>query len=332
MKKEIATRAPQSVSFQLLGPVEAYVDDQQVNLGTKRERCLCVALISAAGQPVSRRELGEWIWDGDRDNAQALYEVTSDLRKRLETAGLSHALSSKDGWTKLDIPDEWVDVHQFGELIRQARIRPVDERYRLLGRALELRRGEPLAGLDGRRIEGYRGKIINDYRMAGVLFNQVAIKLGRGHDQLTDLDHLFRAQPDDSRVAGLYMFALHQVGAKAEALSVYQEHKDRLADLGTAVPLLLRNLHAGIHNDADLSATARMILDGEPIRSSSVRNPPEEQQPPDGLDEQPAASSVPAVQPTPALGGIHFNGPIHRMRDVVQGQQTNYYGTGRGAS
>ena len=330
MKKEIATRAPRSVSFQLLGPVEAYVDDQRVNLGTKRERCLCVALISAAGQPVSRGELGEWIWDGDRDNAQALYEVTSDLRKRLGTAGLSHALSSKDGWTKLDIPDEWVDVHQFDELIRQARIGSVDERYCLLGRALELRRGEPLAGLDGRRIEGYRDKIINDYRTAGVLFNQVAIKLG--HDQLTDLAHLFRAQPDDSRVAGLYMFALHQVGAKAEALSVYQEHKDRLVDLGTAVPLLLRNLHADIHNDADRSAAARTILDGEPIRSSSVRNPPEEQKPIDSLDEQPAASSVPAVQPTRALGGIHFNGPVHRMRDVVQGQQTNYYGTGHGAS
>jgi DNA-binding SARP family transcriptional activator len=333
MKKEIATRKPLSVTFRLLGPVEAYADDHQVDLGTKRERCLLAALISAAGQPVSRHELAEWIWDDVPDNApQALYEVTSDLRRRLAMAGLAHTLSCKDGWTKLAIPGDWVDVHQFGVLTRQARSGQDDEKYELLGRALELRRGEPLAGLDGRRVEGYRDRLITECRTTDILFNQVAIKLGHGQGQLTDLDHLFRAQPADSRVAGLYMYALHQAGAKAMAIAVYQEHKDSLAEHGTPVPPLLRSLYSGIHRNADVSAEAREILGGQPTRSSAPNASAQEHEPADGLDEAPAASAGAPAEPGRQSGGIQFNGPIHHMRDVVQGPQTNYYGVGRGVS
>ncbi|WP_344420319.1 AfsR/SARP family transcriptional regulator [Amycolatopsis minnesotensis] len=270
MTKEIAAVPPESVRFHLLGPIAANKDGDPVDLGAKRERRLLVALLSAAGRRVSRTELVEWVWDDvPADPTRALYEVVSDLRRKcLDALGLE--LAAKDGWYRLDVLPECVDVNRFRALIARALESADEDRLPLLEEALRLRRGVPLTGLDGRRIEAYRHTLVDDLRTVEVLISQSDIRRGRGEARVPLLKRLVRERPDDSRTVGLLMYVLHRLGSTAEAIAAYHGHRDRLAANGAKVPQSLRELHVRIaRGDRDLSPEADVFLGGREIPSPS---------------------------------------------------------------
>lgn len=271
MTKEIEAGPPKMVRFDLFGSFEAYADGASVDLGAKRERRLLVALLSAESRRVSRSELVEWIWDDvPADPARACYEVASGLRRKcLDPLGLT--LVCKDGWYQLAVPGECVDVHRFRALTGRALEVDDDHRVELLDEALRLCRGVPLSGLDGRRIDAYRDQLTEDRRTVEVLGSQIDLRRRRGEERIPVLRRLLRERPDDSRVTGLLMYALHQFGSTAEAITVYHDHKEQLAENGVKVPPRLRDLHVRIaRGDQDLSPEADVFLGGKAIPSDAA--------------------------------------------------------------
>src|SRR2546429_7469078 len=77
------------MEFRLLGPVEAYHEGRQVDLGRRRERCLLAILLLEVNRPVPVDRLIGLLWDG-RPPASArgaLHTHMSRLRGRLDPAG-----------------------------------------------------------------------------------------------------------------------------------------------------------------------------------------------------------------------------------------------------
>ncbi|MEU7140390.1 BTAD domain-containing putative transcriptional regulator [Nocardia sp. NPDC046473] len=268
MANEMVKLPPGTVRFQLLGPVEARVSSTRVELGTPRERRLLVALLSSPGRRVPRDNLAHWVWDDPPDNAaRKLDEPVSDLRRHhLSELGLADRLISKDGWCQFDIPADCVDVHLLRKLVDRATQFEDSRRRELLIEAMQLRHGEPLEDLDGSKISAYRDKLAADYRHAEILFNQFDVRNGRERDRLTDLERLYHARPQETRVAGLYICALHYGGLPVEALDVFQHHRKFLDKYGMAIPKQLTNLHERLLSGEDnISPQSDVFLGGQHI-------------------------------------------------------------------
>lgn len=235
MTREIERRADRPVSFQLLGAVEAYVDGRSIELGSGRHQRLLVALLAAEGGLVTRDRLMEQIWDDPQPGSARddFYGLVADLRRSLSLAGLEGVLTSKDGMYRLDVPADLVDLHRFHHLIASAREVAGDDDQvaaRLFGEALQLFRGEPLAGLQGHWVDAFRYRLTEERHAAELDLNEVAIRLGRHREQIPGLAALFRDRPADEGVAWLYMHALYRAGRQAEAQQVFHEvskHLDR---------------------------------------------------------------------------------------------------------
>lgn len=269
MVDEMTKNFPAEVRFQLLGPVGAYVNSTPVDLGTRRERRLLVAFLSAPNRRILRRDLVDWVWDDPPANPnRALDEVVTDLRrKRLDPLGLADFLiSNRDGWCQFAVPPECVDASCLDALARRATASGESRRRELLVEAVQLRHGEPLEDLDGRLIDGYREKLASAYRRVEILFNQCDVRHGRGAERLTDLERLYRSHPMETRVAGLYMCALHYAGIPADALRLFQHHRSLLDEHGLVVMPQLTALQVRIlRAEANISPEADFFLGGPPV-------------------------------------------------------------------
>lgn len=323
MTKEIAPAPPvRQVWFRLFGPVAAYADGQSLDLGSKRERRLLVALLVAAGSRVARGPLAEWVWDDVPGKpVERLYEVARDLRRRLAAAGLAEKLGSKDGWYSFDVEPERVDIHQFQVMVNRALALDGEPRREMLANALKLcGGGEPLAGLDGFEVESLRARLTGQVREVEIMVNQTDLRHGRFERPLPGLDRLFRSAPDDMRVAGLYMYALHRVGRTADALAVYPRHRKAHTEAsGLTVGKPLRDLHKSIlDGKTDLGHEVEVFLGGPPVPPAT---PPEPDEPTgerrSRTDRADAATS--GAAPVHATTETVFNAPVNADGHAVFG-------------
>jgi DNA-binding SARP family transcriptional activator len=238
------------IVFRLWGAVEAYQNGQRVDMGSPRERCLLVGLIAARGKPVPRSSLLEWIWDDlPRSASDDLGALMTKLRKGLDRLGLGDKLNNKDGLCQFDIEDDVVDAHRASEIAATPKASD-QQAAKMLGEALRLTDGEPLAGLSTKRIDGYRTALKADLLAMKVAYNQAEIRLGRHRERVGELLRLLEEHPDDSTVAGLAMCALYLAGRQQDALGVYRRHRTLLNDeFGVDVAADLTGLQERILRD-----------------------------------------------------------------------------------
>src|SRR5882724_8312553 len=143
--------------LRLLGPVRWDTASGQLDLGTVKQRTVLAALAVDAGRLVSWSELADRVWNeapagGAR---QVLYTYANRIRRLLEGAGATTGpqarLVRRSGGYLLQLDPNEVDVHRFRRLAAAAADRQHGEaeRARLLGAALDLWLGSPLADLPG---------------------------------------------------------------------------------------------------------------------------------------------------------------------------------------
>ncbi|WP_063125164.1 AfsR/SARP family transcriptional regulator [Nocardia arizonensis] len=199
------------VQFRLLGVVEAEVHGTSARLGDVLQRRLLTALLAAMGQSVCVAELIDWIWDiAPRDPESAVRLVADSLRRdHLRPIGLGGALIDGDGTYRLEVPPEWVDLHQFRTLAERAAQLGDPEAREFLAAALQSVRGVPLADLDGRRIDRYRRELAGELRAVEIRFARIEVDRGRSQELLPRLERLFREFPGDMSIAEVYLAALH---------------------------------------------------------------------------------------------------------------------------
>jgi DNA-binding SARP family transcriptional activator len=250
------------VTFRLLGAFQMTVGSQPQWPGPEQEQRLLVKLLAARAMPVANGELMEAIWDevpGRGATLEALYHLVAAVRRRLAAHGLEGVLTNANGTYRLDIPPAHVDVHLFHALTARAREMARDgdqQAVTLLEEALRLRGGEPLAGLRGLWIDGYRHRLAGELREAELALYETAIRHGESRARLPGLSMLLRDRPDDELVAWLYMHALYRAGQQTEALAVKRQFSERLletngVDNGRALDDLYQRI---LDQDDDLAA------------------------------------------------------------------------------
>ena len=244
--------------FRILGPLEVLADDgTPIPLGGAKLRAVLSVLLLRAGEVVSTDFLIEAIWGGNapRTAPTSLQNSISALRKAL---GADVVVTRAPGYMLASNGDS-IDLHHFERLVREAAGQEPAERARLLGEALALWRGEPLAELafepfaqpEVRRLEELRLVALEDWIEA-------ELDDGRAAELVPQLESLVAQFPMRERLRGQLMLALYRAGRQADALASYQDARRVLVEeLGLDPGPQLQQLHAAIlRQEAGLDPTA----------------------------------------------------------------------------
>ncbi len=196
-----------SLRFSLMGPVRAWRDDDEIELGPRQQRAVLAALLLNNGIRLSNDQLIGMVWDDPTPSAvMALRTYMYKIRKTLPELDLK----SRDGG------------------------------YTLRAEIIDDCRGEPLEGLDSRYFDAQRVRL-GDHRLKAR-----EDWLERELDVLELQKHV-AAFPLRERPRALLMHALYREGRQAEALALYHQARTLLNDeLGLEPGPELRKVHAQI--------------------------------------------------------------------------------------
>ncbi|WP_068927957.1 BTAD domain-containing putative transcriptional regulator [Planobispora rosea] len=233
----------------LLGPFEVRNrDGVVVEVPGVRLRALLAALALEPGRIVTRARLVDWIWGRQppADEVNALQALVSRLRRAVPEA----VIEAESGGYRLAVAPDAVDVCRFEQLVGQARTAEPAARADLLRSALALWRGTAMADIalqDSQLFDAAVARL--DELHVAALGDRVDadIRLGRGSELVSELTELVAAYPLREGFVAALMRALAEAGRAAEALTVYQRTRERLAEeLGTDPSAELSALHTAL--------------------------------------------------------------------------------------
>lgn len=235
------------MEFRLLGAVSALVDDEVVDLGPARQRCVLAALAVDANHVVSVDRLIQRVW-GERPPLRARQTLVNYMsRLRQVLAASSAAIVRGSGGYSLAVPPSTIDLHRFRDLRSRVFAEDDQRAVALLEDALGLWRGDALTGLNGDWAEAERDRLHRERLDAECDLTDALLRLGRGEDLVAELSTRVVEHPLDERVACQYLLALHQAGRTADALEHHRQLRERLAEeLGTDPGPALQELYQQI--------------------------------------------------------------------------------------
>lgn len=240
----------------VLGPLRTWLAGQPVDVGPVRQQAVLAALALSPDRSLSRRQLLDGVWGMDQPDGNVVPVYVYRLRKSLRLGECPDSVIRRDrygyglvrGAAELDVASMADLVTAAGEAEHAG---DLPEAVRLCDRALELFRGEPLAGLPGalaelERLRLAERRVALTQRKAGW-----QLRLGRDAEAIAELSALALEEPLNEPVAATLMHALRHGGRRAEALAVFDRAGRRLADdLGVAPgELLLRARWAVLSGD-----------------------------------------------------------------------------------
>lgn len=241
--------------FSVLGPMRAWRDGREVDLGTPQQQAILAALLLRKGGLALGEDLIGALWSGNppRSAAGAIRTYVSRLRHALSSGdpGTAVVIESVGGGYALQVPTEALDVDVFHERVARARL----ERQRgataaagaALAEALALWKGLPLAGVPGPYAETQRSYLVQAQLSARAEFLEDELALGRHRDAVSDLLALVIEHPLREQFRELLMIALYRSGRQAEALAVFRDTRQLLDDeLGVDPGPALQDLHLRI--------------------------------------------------------------------------------------
>ncbi|MFE2109463.1 BTAD domain-containing putative transcriptional regulator [Kitasatospora sp. NPDC059463] len=297
-----------ALRFQVLGPVQAWLDGRQLALGSPQQQAVLTMLLLHAGRPVTTQDLVDGLW-GDRPPAQAvaaLRTYVSRLRTVIEPRRevrrpAEFLVSVADGYA-LHIPGEALDMTVFEHLAAEAATArgagDLDNAHRLLVRSLGLFAGRPLTGVPGPYADAQRLRLAE--RQVSVAEDRCALALDIGlHAEVVgELNSLTAEHPLRERLRELLMLALYRCGRQAEALGVYTDTRKLLIDeLGVEPGAGLSTMHARI-----LAADPALTLPAAPVPAAAATR-----------EEGPAAPPPPAQLPADVSD---FSGRTEMVSDL----------------
>ena len=241
----------------ILGPLEVRGDaGQPIELGGPRLRALLIRLALDAGQTISIERLCGDLWPGDgpADSGNALQALVSRLRHAAGPGIVRHTA----GGYRLAVPPQQVDAAEFERLVGVARAvlaggdaepgGDLQQGAAVLREALRLWRGPALADVADAPFAAGPVARLEELRLAATEDRiEADLALGRGPELAPELEELAAAYPLRERLRGQLMRALYLAGRQGDALNVYQETRELLADqLGVDPSPALSDVHLAI--------------------------------------------------------------------------------------
>ena len=276
----------ETVRVGVLGPL-AVTDaaGRPVRVGGQRVRALLAVLALAAGRPVPAHALIERLWpepdDRPVDAVNALQSLVSRLRAALRQAGVAESvLESSPAGYRLAVRPEAVDAAVFEAAARAGgralAAGDAATAARLLREALGTWRGPALADVAGEEFAAAPAARLEELRSAAVLDRiEADLALGEAVAVTGELRELTAADPLAERPRALLMRALAAAGRQADALAVYAEGRELLADrLGVDPSPRLEQAHlAVLRQEIPLAVPAGTAAHSHPERTQPSPGP-----------------------------------------------------------
>jgi len=240
-----------SVTYRMLGPLEADVDGEAVRLGSPKQRVTLAFLLLRPNTLVPVARLVDSLWGDDPPGSATnlVQGYVSGLRKVLGR----DAIDTRGVGYVLHVPPGALDLQRFEQLAHEGGL--ALERDDPTGAAASLRealslwRGPALADLADEPLLDPAIARLEELRvLAHERRIEADLALGRHADVVGELEHLVEEHPLRERTRGLLMTALYRSGRQAEALEAY----------GAARTILVDEL--GIEPSASLTALQLSIL------------------------------------------------------------------------
>jgi len=287
--------------FGLLGPVQAWHGERELELGSPQQRAVLAALLLSKGKHIAVDDLVEMLWEHEvpRSGRATVRTYICRLRRELTVAAEGAVeLRSAGGGYQLTVDPAAVDVWRFRANLAAARQAhghgDLGEAARQVRDALALWRGAPLAGLTGSFFEGQRAGLEQLHSTATEEQLAVRIALGEHAEAAAELAVRVAELPYRERLWELLMLALYRSGRQAEALAAYREVAALLMrELGLEPGPGLRDLHSRI-----LTSDATLVQPPRPLDQAGER----------GHDRTVARISAPARHGATELGDS-WDGP-----------------------
>lgn len=250
----------QPVRVKVLGPVQAWVGDDPVDLGARLQRALLARLVAGHGHAVSVDRLIDDLWEGEPPPKalSALQVYVSHLRRGLEPGRQRRAparilVSAAPGYC-LRLPVDAVDSWCFEAKVTAAyeESNP-QQRVRLLEEALARWSGDPFAGAGDALWAAPEVARLTELRLAAVESHAAAqVELGRYGTAIAGLERLVGERPGREGAAAVLATALYRTGRQTDALDVLRRTREHLVDeLGLEPGRALRDLERDILCQAD---------------------------------------------------------------------------------
>ena len=245
------------MQFGVLGPLAVRTDaGEAVVVPGVKVRVLLADLLAHRNHVVSADRLIDDLWgeDAPAHAAGALQVRVSQLRKALNDAepGARDLIESRAPGYVLRTAPAAVDADRFAALAEATGVEPLTE-------ALALWRGDPYADTADAEFVRAEASRLAELRLV-VRERLAAARLARGeHDLVTaELAELIEQHPLREGARAIQMRALYAAGRPAEALDVYADLRERLAD------------ELGLDPGPDLAALHQQILTQEvrPVASA----------------------------------------------------------------
>ncbi|MFG3000517.1 BTAD domain-containing putative transcriptional regulator [Streptomyces sp. NPDC048340] len=313
------------LEFCVLGPLRAWRDGREIDLGRPQQRAVLAALLLAPGQLVPLGQLIDGLWGEDdsrwpKDPVGQLSTHTHRLRRAMAAPGDpgGAVLVAESGGYRLNVERRSVDLfHYDAAVLESAALRhedPVRARE-LLREALGRWRGPALDGVPGVLAERARRRLGAGRHAVTKTLLDIELTLGRHAELLPELGALASQNPHDEEVQRLYVLALHRGGRTAEALAAFDALRERLdRELGLEPAPAMMELHTRIrHGDPALTAPAVPVQRRRPQRPCQL--PPDipdwvgrgaELREAEGLLRQPDSAPVLALSGTRGSGTSAF--------------------------
>jgi DNA-binding SARP family transcriptional activator/ABC-type branched-subunit amino acid transport system substrate-binding protein len=258
------------MDFRLLGPLEVWDGDRQIEVAGPKRRALLAILMLHPNEVLARDRLVDLLW-GERPPATAAHslEVHVSKLRGLLSGDASRLQARRPGYVLRVAPGE-LDLERFARLAEDGRRALADgdaERAaRLLREALSEVRGPALAEFAFEPFAQPPIAQLREHAMA-VLEDRVDADLGLGrHAELVgELEALVATEPLRERRRRQLMLALYRCGRQSEALDVYRDARPVLVDeLGIEPTRELRDLERDILRQDDTLTPARTAASPHP--------------------------------------------------------------------
>ncbi|MFB9902739.1 AfsR/SARP family transcriptional regulator [Allokutzneria oryzae] len=238
------------MDFRVLGELEVGGARGRIPVNGKRQRALLTMLLLRAGRVVPVDELAASVWS-DRPLESARKQVkiaVSALRKTFtESGGDPGVIVTRAPGYLVELDGHRVDLRRFESLVREGRAaRAPEEKARCLREALEEFRGPVLPGIGGAEIEACAAVL--EERRAEITEEcaELELDLGSHGELVAELTLLSERYPLRERLRGLLATALHRSGRQAEALRLFQDAHEVMAELGAEPGAQLRRIEQHI--------------------------------------------------------------------------------------